>query len=407
MNLSFFIARKYFFSTRKRNFINVISIISMIIVAICTAALIIVMSVFNGLEGLLRSLYSSFDPEIKIELKEGKSFELTDSLMQRIKNVDGVDIVTEVIEDYAYVKYRDSDMVVTIKGVSENFLEQNRIDTAIVSGELKLRENDINYAIIGRGVQYTLSVMPGNDIYPLQVHYIKDVKSGSIDVSKLYSRKNILPGSVFAIEKNYDENYIFVPLEFARDLLDYGNKRTSLEIKVAPDHYPNKVKAGLEEVLATSFSVKNNEEQHADLYKLLKLEKLVVFIAFSFILAVGSINIFFALSMLAIDKKKDISMLYAMGAGNSLIKKIFISEGAIISLGGTAIGLILGGFICWLQQNYGLVSMGMETSVLDNYPVKMELTDFVYTALCVIFITLIISYRPAIIATRYNSIENL
>lgn len=379
----------------------------MIIVAICTAALIIVMSVFNGLEGLLRSLYSSFDPEIKIELIEGKSFQLTDSLRQRVQNVEGVDIVTEVIEDYAYVRYRDSDMVVTIKGVSENFLDQNRIDTAIVSGELKLRENDINYAIIGRGVQYTLSIMPGNDIYPLQVHYIKDVKSGSIDVGKLYSRKNILPGSVFAIEKNYDENYIFVPLEFAQDLLDYGNKRTSLEIKVSPNHDPNKVKAGLEDVLGSNFAVKNNEEQHADLYKLLKLEKLVVFIAFSFILAVGSINIFFALSMLAIDKKKDISMLYAMGAGNTLIKKIFMSEGAIISLGGTIIGLLLGGFICWLQQNYGLVSMGMETSVLDNYPVKMEMTDFVYTAICVVVITLIISYRPAIIATRYNSIENL
>ncbi|ELR71403.1 releasing system transmembrane protein [Fulvivirga imtechensis AK7] len=379
----------------------------MIIVAICTAALIIVLSVFNGLENLLRSLYSAFDPQIKVELAVGKSFVLTDSLIQKVQNTEGVDIVTEVIEDYAYVKYRDSEMVVTIKGVSENFLDQNRIDTAIVSGELKLRENDINYAIIGRGVQYALSVMPGNEVYPLQIHYIKDVKTGSIDVSKLYSRKNILPGSVFAIEKNYDENYIFVPLEFARDLLDYGNKRTSLEIKVLSGHSINRVKEQLREVLGNNFAVKNNEEQHADLYKLLNLEKLFVFIAFSFILAVGSINIFFALTMLAIDKKKDISMLYAMGAGNGLIKRIFISEGAIISFGGTIIGLVLGGVICWLQQNFGLISMGMETSVLENYPVRMHLTDFIYTSLSVIFITLIISYRPAVIATRYNSIEHL
>ena len=379
----------------------------MIIVAICTAALIIVLSVFNGLENLLRSLYSAFDPQIKVELLEGKSFELTDTLLQKIKNTEGVDIVTEVIEDYAYVKYRDSEMVVTIKGVSENFLDQDRIDTAIVSGELKLRENDINYAIIGRGVQYTLSVMPGNDVYPLQVHYIKDVKTGSIDVSKLYSRKNILPGSVFAIEKNYDENYIFVPLEFARDLLDYGSKRTSLEIKVQPDYSINQVKESLRQALGNHFAVKNNEEQHADLYKLLNLEKLFVFIAFSFILAVGSINIFFVLTMLAIDKKKDISMLYAMGAGNGLIKRIFISEGAIISLGGTIIGLLLGGAICWLQQNFGLISMGMETSVLENYPVRMQPVDFIYTSLSVVIITLIISYRPAVIATRYNSIENL
>lgn len=379
----------------------------MLIVSICTAALIIVLSVFNGLEGLLRSLYGSFDPQIKIEVVKGKSFIYSDSMNQAIQHVEGVDIVTEVIEDYAYVKYRDADMVATIKGVSENFLDQHRIDTAIVSGELKLKENDINYAIIGRGVQYNLSIMPGSNVYPLQVHYIKDVKPGSIDISNLYSRKNILPGSVFAIEKNYDENYIFVPLEFARDLLDYGNKRTSLEIKIKEGYNINDVEQRLSEKLGPDFKVLDNEEQHADLYKLLNLEKLFVFIAFSFIMAVGSINIFFALTMLAIDKKKDISILYAMGAGNRLIKSIFISEGAIISLGGAALGLVLGGLICWLQQTFGIVSMGMETSVLENYPIEMKLTDFIYTSLSLIFITLLISYRPAVIATRYSSIENL
>lgn len=379
----------------------------MLIVSVCTAALIIVLSVFNGLEGLLRSLYSSFDPQIKIEATMGKSFVFSDEMKEKVKSVEGVDIVTEVIEDYAYVKYRDADIVATIKGVSENFLDQNRIDTAIVSGELKLKDNDISYAIIGRGVQYTLSIMPGSDIYPLQVHYIKDIKPGSIDVSNLYSRKNILPGSVFAIEKNYDENYIFVPLDFARELLDYGDKRTSLEIKVKEDHKISDVEQRLTSVLGGEYKVLNNEEQHADLYKLLNLEKLFVFIAFSFIMAVGAINIFFALTMLAIDKKKDIAILYAMGAGNRLIKSIFISEGAIISLGGATLGLVLGGLICWLQQTYGLVSMGMETSVLENYPVKMQLSDFIYTSLSLVLITLVISYRPAVIATKYNSIQNL
>lgn len=407
MNLSFFIARKYFFSKRKRNFINVISIISMIMVAICTAALIIVLSVFNGLEDLLKSLYSSFDPEIKIEAAKGKSFVLTEEMLQEIEQVEGVDIVTEVIEDYAYIKYRGADVIVTIKGVSENFLDQKRIDAAIVSGELKLRENGVNYAIIGRGIQYALTIMPDNEVYPLQVHYIKDVKSGSLNVSKLYSQKNILPGSVFAIEKNYDENYIFVPLAFAQELLDYGQKRTSLEIKTTPDSKIDEVKKELKNLLGEKFLVRNNEEQHADLYKLLNLEKLFVFIAFSFILAVGSINIFFALTMLAIDKKNDIAVLNALGASNKLIKSIFIYEGAIISLGGAIIGLFFGGFICWLQQTYGLISMGMETSVLENYPVRMQFSDFVYTSLSLVLITLVISYRPAVIATRFDSIRNL
>lgn len=355
----------------------------------------------------MRSLYGSFDPQIKIEAAHAKSFLYDEQLKNSIQSIEGIDIITEVIEDYSYVKYRDADMVATIKGVSQNFLDQKRIDTAIVSGELKLVENNINYAIIGRGVQYTLSIMPGSDIYPLQVHYIKDIKPGSIDYSNLYSRKNILPGSVFAIEKNYDENYIFVPLEFARELLDYGDKRTSLEVKVKDDYKIGDIKHALIDILGDDYKVLNNEEQHADLYKLLNLEKLFVFIAFSFIMAVGSINIFFALTMLAIDKKKDISILYAMGANNTLIKKIFIFEGAIISLGGALLGLFLGGLICWLQQTYGIISMGMETSVLENYPVKMQLSDFIYTSLSLVVITLIISYRPAVIATRYNSVENL
>lgn len=407
MKLSLFIARKYFFSKRKRNFINVISIISMLIVAVCTAALIIVLSVFNGLEGLLRSLYGSFDPQIRIEATQGKSFEYTDSLQQLITNTEGVAIVTEVIEDYAYVKYRESDMVVTIKGVSDNFIDQHRLDDAIVSGELRLKKDNINYAIIGRGVQYALSIMLSNEIYPLQVHYVKDVKVGSIDVSKLYSSRNILPGAVFAIEKNYDENYIFVPLDFTKSLLGYEDKRTSLEIKINEESTIDEVKAALKDRLGQNFLIQDNEEQHADLYKILKLEKLFVFIAFAFILVVGSINIFFALTMLALDKKKDISILFAMGATNGLIKSIFLSEGAIISLGGSMLGLLTGGFICWAQQTFGLISMGMETSILENYPVIMEPMDFVYTALCLVLITFVISYRPAIIATRYNNVKYL
>ncbi len=379
----------------------------MLIVAVCTAALIIVLSVFNGLEDLLRSLYNTFDPQIKVEATMGKSFHYTPSLADSIHSIEGIDIVTEVIEDYAYVKYRDADMVVTIKGVSDNFLEQKRIDSAIVMGTLRFHDGPVNYAIIGRGVRMALSINPGSDIYPLQVHYIKDVKASSLDPSNLYSRKNILAGSVFAIEKNYDDNYVFVPLDFARELLDYEDRRTSLEIKVKEGAAIDDVKDQLSSLLGNRFSVQNNEEQHQDLYKLLNLEKVFVFIAFSFILGVGSINIFFALSMLAIDKKKDISVLYAMGANDRLIRRIFILEGVIISLGGALIGMLAGAGICWLQQNYGIVSMGMETSVLENYPVKMKAIDFLYTSAALIGITFLISYRPAIIATRYQTSEHL
>ena len=232
MNVSFFIAKRYLFSKRKKNFINIISILSIIGVAFSTAALIIVLSVFNGLEDLLRSLNNSFDAEIKIQASQGKSFELTPELLQKIKAVRGVDVVTEVIEDYAYVRYRDANQVVTIKGVSDNFINQNRIpEENIVEGRLRLKDGDTRYAIVGRGIQYTLSIAVNDPMFVLQVYYIKNVKSVGLDPSRLYSRMNIVPGGVFSIVQNFDENFIIVPLDFAQELLNYGNKRTSLEIK--------------------------------------------------------------------------------------------------------------------------------------------------------------------------------
>ncbi|MEM6523102.1 MAG: FtsX-like permease family protein [Bacteroidota bacterium] len=380
----------------------------MLIVALCTAALVIVLSVFNGLGELISNLYSTFDPQIKIEVVKGKSFDYNQDLKEKIRGIQGVDIITEVIEDYAYVRYRESDMVVTMKGVSQNFLDQERFgEHALISGDLRLKKGDVNYAIIGRGIQYMLSVVPGDDLNPLQIFHVKNLKSGTLDPNKLYSQRNIMVSSSFAIEKQYDENYIFVPLVFAQKLLKYEDRRTSLEIKVKDGVEITTVQSDLKKTLGSSFNVLSNKEQHADLYKLLNLEKLFVFMAFVMILAVGSINIFFALSMLAIDKRKDVSILYSMGASDNLVTRIFLGEGAIISLGGATIGLCLGALICWLQQTVGLVSMGMETSVMEYYPVKMKITDFLMTALSLILITLIISYRPAKMATSYNSIKYL
>lgn len=407
MNFPFFIARRYLLSKRKKNFINIISILSLIGVAFSTAALIIVLSVFNGLEDLLRSLNDSFDPEIKIEAVKGKSFLINDDLVKKIEAVEGVAIVTEVIEDYAYVRYRDANQVITLKGVSDNFLDQHRIDEKIVDGTLQLKRGDVQYAIIGRGVQYALSVAVGDDQYVLQVYYINSIKSGTLDPSKLYSRKSILPGAAFSIVQNFDENYVIVPLDFARELLNYGDKRTSLEIKTKPGADIVQVQQRLKNVLGESFSVLNPEEQHKDLYRLLKMEKLFTFLAFSLLLGISSINIFFSLMMLALDKKKDISVLAAMGANQSLIRNIFLTEGALIAVSGALIGLVLGGFFCWLQQQHGIISMGMETSVTEGYPIKVIPTDFLYTMLVVSIITFLTSYRPAVLAARSPAVQNL
>lgn len=216
-----------------------------------------------------------------------------------------------------------------------------------------------------------------------------------------------MPRGVFSIVQNFDENYILVPLEFAKDLLDYGDKRTSLEVKIKEGYNLYAVQKSLQAILGSSFSVLNPEEQHRDLYRLLKMEKLFTFLGLTLLLMIGSINIFFSLMMLAIDKKKDISILAALGADGKLVRKIFLVEGALISLIGAISGLVLGGFFCWLHIKFGIISMGMESSITEGYPMKIVALDFGVILLVVTLITFAISTRPAILAARSVSVQNL
>jgi len=408
LNLPFFIARRYLVSKRKKNFINVISIISVIAVTIITAAIIIVLSIFNGLGDLLRSLNDSFDPEIKIEAAVGKSFPADSTLLKRINAVAGVSAVTEVIEDYAYARYNKATQAVIIKGVSDNFIEQERIPhEMIVEGELKLQRNGIPYALVGYGVKNTLSIAVRENFYPLELYYVKNVKAGTLDPSNLYTQKNIAPGGVFSIVQTFDENYVIVPLTFARDLLNYGNRRTALEVKTRPGADIHEVEQALQNVLGEGFKVLNGEEQHQDLYRVLRLEKLFASIAAVLLLIIGSINIYFNLMMLALDKKKDISVLVSCGADARLLQKIFIYEGLMIALIGTFAGLALGGLVVVLQQHFGLVSMGMASSVIEGYPVKMQISDFTYLFVVMTVITILISSRPALLASKFASAQDL
>lgn len=408
MNFPFFVARRYLVSTRKKNFINVISLLAVAGIALSTAALVIVLSVFNGLEDLLRSLNNSFDPAIKIEAAAGKSFTVSDSLTTAIKNTPGVAIVTEVIEDYAYVRYRDANQIVMLKGVSDNFIDQQRIpQDNLVLGKMRLKQGNVNYAIVGQGVSSTLSLVIDDPTFAMQVYYIKNAKTSTTDPSSLYSQKNILPGGVFSILSTIDEQYVLVPLAFAQELLDYGDKRTSLEIKLTEEADAKAVQQNLQQLLGTTYLVLTQEEQHKDLYRLLKMEKLFTFLTFTLLLGIASINVFFSLMMLALDKKKDISILSAMGAPRQLIRNIFLSEGAMIAFAGGLLGLVLGGIICWLQQTFGFVSMGMETSVTPGYPIKMVWTDFALTASTIIAITILVSFKPAASASAFASVEHL
>ncbi|MCC5919367.1 MAG: FtsX-like permease family protein [Cyclobacteriaceae bacterium] len=401
MNFSFFIARRYFKTRKKKGFINLISNISMIGVAVGTMALVVVLSVFNGLEDLIRSLFSSFDADLKIELVEGKSFDRDQLDLTNLAELEEVAFLTEVIEDDAFVKYKDAFMFVKMKGVSDNFVDQKRLNQANIRGDFKLKDGKNSYAIIGRGVQYTLSINPDNDFYALQFYYPRQLRAGVTNPDRIANRRAIMPSAVFSIEKQYDESYVFVPIDFAEDIMNYEGKRTSVEIMLHEGVKMKSAQSKLAEIVGPEFKVLNSDEQHSGLLKAIKIEKIFVYITFTFILAIASFNIFFSLSMLAIDKKKDIQLLYALGATKNMVKKIFLIEGMLIAFSGALVGLILGLSICILQQEYGLVGMGMQTSVMDAYPIKIVWQDFAFTAISIISITLIASLRPAIIASRF------
>ncbi|WP_460515504.1 FtsX-like permease family protein [Cyclobacterium sediminis] len=407
MNLSYFIASRYFKSKAKKNFITVLSRISMVGVAVGTMALVVVLSVFNGLEDLIKGLYASFDADLKVMPMEGKSFVVDDGFLGQIEAIEGVEILTEVIEDNALVRYGEHQVVATLKGVSDNFIAQDRFKAGYLSGEMSLGEEKRPQALIGRGLSYFLLLNLDNEFELIQVFYPKDPKSGSIDPSSMYNREVIQPAGIFSVEKQIDDEYLIVPLNFASNLLEYGNRRTGLEIMVSPDYNVQKVKAELRDLLGEAFVVQDSDEQHASLLMTIRLEKLFVFLTLTFILAVASFNIFFSLSMLAIEKKKDIAVILAMGGTKKLIRSIYLKEGAIIAFSGALVGLVLGFLICWVQDNYGLVSLGVTSSVVDAYPVKMQWTDFLYTSVSVVVITMIASYRPALIASKVKTTLHL
>ena len=410
MNVPLLIARRYFRSKNKRNIITIISNISMIGVAVGTMALIIVLSVFNGLEDLVRTLYGKSDPNLVISAKKGKAFPVNTAMLTSLQKMPGVALLTQVIEDNALLQYHDRQMVVKMRGMSDNYFGQSGIDANIREGDHRLRRDSLEYALIGAGVQHELSITLDNRLAPLHILYPRNTagrKTLSMNPDQAFNQQDLLAGGVFLIEQHMDDSYIFVPLHFAQDLLGYGNRRTALYVRVGESFEIEKVKNEIRKQLGPNFTVLDSDEQHVSLLKAIKVEKLFVFITFAFILLIASLNIFFSLSMLVIDKKKDIAVLLAVGANQQIIQRTFLLVGAIVALVGAATGLVLGVGICWIQQTFHVVSMGMATSVVDSYPVKMQVSDIAFTCIAIIVITLAVSIRPALNASKLEVRDNL
>lgn len=399
MNTAFFIAKRYFSIWSQRNLIYRMGLIACISVALSTAALLLVVSVFNGFEDVIKKLFATFDPDIKIELQQGKYFPVSPTWIRQLEEVPGVVKIVEVIEENALLRYGNHQVVATIKGVSDNFVENSPLADYILQGNLRLSAEDQPAALIGAGIQYSLGIRLQNVFENLQVFFPKNAKRFA-PIQKLYDAASIKPEAVFAIEKQFDDQYVITPLNFIAQLLNKPDQRTALEVQVASGNSNKKIKELLQKILPSNFQVLTKDEQQVTLMRTIRTERLLVFTTFAIIVVVASLNIFFILSILVLAKRTDVAILYALGATPTTIQAIFIWEGLLIGLSGSIAGMAISWLLTWLQQRFELIAIGTQTSLLAAYPIKGIWSDYVYVGIGVLTATLIASYRPAVLATN-------
>ena len=378
MNLHFFIAKRYLLSKKSHNIINIISGISVAGITVGTMALIVVLSVFNGFESLVQSLYNAFDPDFKITVVTGKTFNETDLSRAEIMRIPGVVRYTEVVEENALLRYHSKQFLATIKGVSKDYERQSGLDTLVVEGYAVLERDSFNYAIAGYGIAYYLGLDLANPQELLNIYMPDRNSSIGISPEESFTSEPVMVSGIFSVQQDFDSKYVIVPLRFARRIIGYTNELTSVEIGLAKGTDVAHVQEKLTSTAGGKFLVKNRFQQQEILYKIMKSEKLAIFLILSFILLIATFNVIGSLSMLILDKKKDIAVLRSLGAGDRLIRRIFITEGMLITFTGALGGLALGFLVCWIQQRFGLVKLqaGAGSFVVDAYPVKIMLTDF-------------------------------
>jgi len=404
MRFALYIARRYLFAKKSRNAINIISAISMLGVGVGAMALVVILSVFNGFDEVVKSLFNAFDPDIKITAVEGKVFDPNPQL-DELKQIPGVLAVAGILEENALLKYDDRQHIATIKGADESFIQVTGIDSMVYEGDMILKDRSRSYAVVGQGVAYSLQIGL-NFVEPLFVYMPKRV--GRINLANpdnAFKRKYIYPSGIFAIEQDFDSKYVIVPIDFMRELLDYDDEVSSIEIKLDPQFDPHDTQEAIETLLGEDFLVQNRAQQNEVFYRVMKSEKWAIFLILTFILIIASFNIIGSLSMLIIDKKNDIRSLRNMGAGPGLISRIFLLEGWLISIVGSVIGIVLGTIISWVQDRFEILKLGGSGNfVIDAYPVDLQAGDVMLVWITVLFIGfLAASYPVRQISRKYLS----
>ena len=370
--------------------INIISGISMLGVLIGSAALIIILSAFNGLEVTILSLYSNFSPEIKIEPRLGKTFNPNTAYFNTLRNDKRVFSFTQVLQEKALIKYENRPFIGTVKGVSDDFLKNPLLDSIVQTGSFTLHNGDQDFAVLGAEVQSGLGINIHDHLSVIEIYTPRRQAGNSSDPLSEFVVRMIAPSGVFAVGQEFD-NMVVVPISFARTLLDQPENVSSLEINYRKGTNLGKVQEGIQNNIGRDFTVKSRREQNTELYKTLNYERWFIFMILTFVLIIAIFNIIGSLTMLVIDKRKDIAILTSLGANKRLIQGIFFFEGMMISITGCVTGIVLGLGFCILQQHFGFVKMGSKLSLLDAYPISLRFSDFVLVFFTVSVIAIIAS----------------
>ena len=394
MNLPTHIARRYLFA-RKLSLVNVISFIAILGVAGMSAALVVILSVFNGFDSIISSMVNQFDPDMKIAPVKGKTFKMSEDIRRQLYNIEGVEGVSFTVEETALFQYDNYQYIATIKGVDNGYAQVCDIPANVIIGEYLLQDTSgVPFAIVGSDIAANLWLQP-NGLTPLKIYAPRRTAKVSPSPAEAFTSGMIMPAGVFHIHQDFDAKYVIAPLTFAKELLEFDDDEFSA-IEIRTNGNDNAIAAQIKTLLGDQFTVKNRYQQQDTLYKIMQSEKLSIFVMLTFIIIIASFNIVGALAMLIIDKKGDIATLSHLGANNGFLRSIFVRTGQLITITGVVIGIVLGLLVCWLQLQFQLLTFPEGSYIIDAYPVEVRWLDVVATAVVVTAI----GFLAALIPTR-------
>lgn len=394
--MNFLFAWRYFISKKSTNAINIIAWISVVAIAVGTAALIIVLSVFNGFEDLVKRLYGDFYSDLKITAAHGKICNLTSGQLDQVRRVKGVTGISLIAEEKAVLKNQDEQSIIFLKGVDAHYSDVNKVNTHVARGKYELGTIDKPEMLIGAGIESAVDVDPETNFYPLVV-YLPNRKATSLRTEDALFSDNIDVSGTFTVQQEFDNKYAFTNLAFMKYMLDMQpDEYTGAEIATGGDEdYIDEVKDRLEKLLGSSYKVETRYEQNQSLYTVMQMEKWVIYGILCLILVVAAFNMIGALTMLVLEKQKDIAVLKAMGAEKEYIQSIFLGEGLVLATVGGVSGILLAMMVCALQMKFHLIKLTGGTFIIDYYPVKLIPADFVLVTATVFFVSVLAAWLPS------------